>query len=1145
MGFLEISINAFGNGVFGVEFSNGASNDRITATTVAATTGNGVVITGSLTSNDALTGDFIGTDPTGNLSFLFDGYTANTGSGVVISGGANHITVSTSVISNNDEQGVSISGADTEFNALTGDWIGTNRGGSYELRNGGDGVLVTSLASFNTIGGTSIAARDIISGNGADGVSFSGDSDNEVLGDYIGLDPTGTVRVTNGTNGVLFSGSSNDTVGGTAAGAGDVISGSNYNGVAITAGSTGILVAGDLIGTDASGGQRIVNNVGVLIDGGAKSNTIGGTTAGARDVISADESVGVLISDSGTSDNVVEGDFIGTNAAGTLAVINYTSGVEIAAGATANTIGGTTAGARDVISGNFYNGVVLDSPGTKSNVVEGDYVGTDATGTKALANGAEGVNIYGGATANTVGGITAGARNVISGNTSVGVYLSDAGTSANLVEGDYIGTDLTGAKALANGLDGVQILGGATSNTLGGTTGGACDVISGNASFGVCLSAVGTSANVVEGDYIGTDLTGGKALANGVDGLQIVGGATSNTVGGTTAAARDVISGNTSVGVYIMGTSTSDNVVEGDYIGTSALGTAAVPNAINGLDIVSGATSNTIGGSAAGAGDVISGNTFNGVALAGAGTESNLIEGDYIGTDWTGGKALANSLDGVQIVGGATSNTVGGTTAGDRDVISGNASVGVFMSDPGTSGNVVEGDYIGTDLTGGKALANGLDGVLIVGGATSNTVGGTTAAARDVISGNASVGVYIMGSSTSDNVVEGDYIGTSAAGTAAVPNAINGVDIVSGATSNTVGGTTAGARDVISGNTFNGVVLAFSGTSYNVVLGDYIGTDDTGAKALANGQDGVDLIGGATSNIVGGLSTNDRNVISGNSDNGVLITDPGTAYNDVQGNYIGTDSTGAIAVPNSTGVLIQNAASSNAIGGSAAVYRNIISGNVQCGVIITDAGTIGNTVRFNSIGTDSTGELPVCNGVDGVIVENGAADSYVYNNLISANGSDGVLVSGTSTSTNYIESNSIGLDSTGLKALKQTGRSYSNLTGVAIDGATNTFLEYNFISGNSTGIYVGAGATSNSISYDEVGTGTDGLTNVGNLQDGVVLDGVSGNVIDYDVLVYNGNVGIFFENGATETSDLLAYGTFTLTVNGVTYGNKNGAIELS
>ena len=95
-------------------------------------------------------------------------------------------------------------------------------------------------------------------------------------------------------------------------------------------------------------------------------------------------------------------------------------------------------------------------------------------------------------------------------------------------------------------------------------------------------------------------------------------------------------------------------------------------------------------------------------------------------------------------------------------------------------------------------------------------------------------------------MVEGDYIGTTAAGTAALPNRINGVDILSGATFNTVGGTTAGTLDLISGNAYNGVVLGYAGTSYNVVEGDYIGTDLTGAKALANGLDGVDLIGGAS-----------------------------------------------------------------------------------------------------------------------------------------------------------------------------------------------------------------------------------------------------------------------------------------------------------
>ena len=685
--------------------------------------------------------------------------------------------------------------------------------------------------------------------------------------------------------------------------------------------------------------------------------------------------------------------------------------------------------------------------------------------------------IDGSASSNTVGGTTAGARDVISGNAVVGVYVSDPGTTDNVVEGDYIGTNAAGTGAVPNAINGLDIVSGATFNTVGGTTAGACDVISGNAFNGVVLDFSGTSHNVVEGDFIGTDVTGTKAIANGQDGVQIAGGASFNTVGGTTAGARDIISGNEIVGVFVSGSGTTDNVVEGDYIGTNVAGTGTVPNAENGLEIVLGASFNTVGGTTAGARDVISGNAFNGVELESSGTESN----------------------------------------------------------------VVEGDYIGTDVTGAKALANGQDGVEIASGASFNTVGGTTAGARDVISGNAVVGVYIIGAGTESNVVEGDYIGTNVAGTGAVPNAINGLDIVSGASSNTVGGTTAVPHDVISGNTYNGVVLDSSGTDYNLVEGDYIGTDVTGGKALANGQDGVDIIGGATSNIVGGSTTGALNVISGNADNGVLITDPGTEFNFIEGDYLGTDATGKFAVPNTEGVLIQNTASSNIVGGSQAVDRNVISGNSQCGVLITGTGTIGNTLRYNFIGTDVTGEHPVSNGLDGVILQNGVSDTYVYNNVISANGNDGVLVYSASTNTNFIEYNWIGLDATGLKAVPFAGESYSNLTGLAIEGATSTTVECNFISGNSTGIYVGAGATGNSITDNDIGTGVDGVTNVGNLQDGVILDGVSDNVIAYDVLVYNGGVGILGENGSNSSNNILDYDTFTVIVNGVTYGNKNGA----
>ncbi len=619
LGFFYTLLDPQGNGVFGVQLSGGASDDSISHSTVAATIGNGVVIAGSGTSSDTLTSDFIGTGPTGTFSPVLSGSPSNTGNGVAISGGATHIAISTSVISNNAQQGVSISGAGTEFNTLTGNFIGTDVTGTQYFGNGGGGVWVTSSASFNTIGGTSTGARNIISGNYGEGIAFSaGDSDNQVLGNYIGLDASG-MRVLSDGNGISFSGSLNDTVGGSAAGAGDVISGNSYNGVWITGGSTGIVVAGDLIGTNSTGGYNVGNGMGVRIEGSAKSNTIGGTSAGARDIISDNLGTGVYISDSGTSQNVIEGDYIGTNAAGTAAVFNEVNGLDIVAGASFNTVGGTTAGARDVISGNLYNGVVLTGSGTESNVVEGDYIGTDVTGAKALANGQDGVDIISGASLNTLGGTTTNTLNVISGNIDNGVVITGSGTKSNVVEGDYIGTDVTGLKALANSQNGVQINGGATSNTLGGITAGARDVISGNTSVGVYVAGAGTSGNLVEGDEIGTDLTGTKAVGNGQDGVEIFGAATANTVGGTTAGARDVISGNASVGVYLSSAGTSGNVVEGDFIGTGAAGTAAVPNAINGLDIVSGATSNTVGGTTAAARDVISGNTFNGVVLASLG----------------------------------------------------------------------------------------------------------------------------------------------------------------------------------------------------------------------------------------------------------------------------------------------------------------------------------------------------------------------------------------------------------------------------------------------------------------------------------------------------------------------------------------------
>src|SRR5262249_16460408 len=147
--------------------------------------------------------------------------------------------------------------------------------------------------------------------------------------------------------------------------------------------------------------------------------------------------------------------------------------------------------------------------------------------------------------------------------------------------------------------------------------------------------------------------------------------------------------------------------------------------------------------------------------------------------------------DGVSISGGASNNTVGGTVAAARNIISGNEN-GVNIYGDGTAGNLVRGNYIGLNVAGTMGIANNY-GVQISNGATHTRVGGSAAGAGNVISGNASTGVYIQDFGTSGNAVRGNLIGLNAAGTAAVPNHY-GVWIF-GSPNNTVGGTVAGARN--------------------------------------------------------------------------------------------------------------------------------------------------------------------------------------------------------------------------------------------------------------------------------------------------------------------------------------------------------------
>ncbi len=274
-------------------------------------------------------------------------------------------------------------------------------------------------------------------------------------------------------------------------------------------------------------------------------------------------------------------------------------------------------------------------PAPTGNIVAGNFVGTDALGTIAVANGVHGVEVRFGAKNNLIGtdsdGVAdAAERNVISGNALDGVSLYGAGTEQNIVAGNYAGTDVTGRNALGNGGPGVSINAGAARNLIGTNGDGAHDdaernIISGNASYGVVISASGTDNNTVAGNNIGTDVTGTAALGNGANGVLIQTGAQSNLIGTNgdgvaDAAERNVISGNQLHGVEIVSSGSDQNVVAGNFIGTDVTGLADLGNQFDGILIWQGAQSNRIGTNGDGIADtdernIISGNDRHGVDI--------------------------------------------------------------------------------------------------------------------------------------------------------------------------------------------------------------------------------------------------------------------------------------------------------------------------------------------------------------------------------------------------------------------------------------------------------------------------------------------------------------------------------------------------
>lgn len=314
------------------------------------------------------------------------------------------------------------------------------------------------------------------------------------------------------------------------------------------------------------------------------------------------------------------------------------------------------------------------------NIIQNNWIGLDTAG-HAAGNGLHGVGLY--SSSNLVD------HNVISGNAAGdGVFalgtLFGGGHGYNTIQNNIIGLDSTGTVAMGN-LNGIGLQDSPANHVLN-------NVLSANHDDGLLLMNPSTSdahGTVVTGNIVGLDITGANALGNGLYGMEIQ--SANNTIGGTVAGARNVISGNALAGIVFWKSGALGSIVQGNYIGTDATGTKGRGNGAQGIAF-SNAGANLIGGTVAGAGNVISANGQEGVGIFPGSGE--ILQGNIIGAD-AFGNALGNATWGVTVINGSDHVVIGGTAAGAGNYIAFNGKTAIWVSDP-ASATVAGNSYTAT-----------------------------------------------------------------------------------------------------------------------------------------------------------------------------------------------------------------------------------------------------------------------------------------------------------------------------------------------------------------------------------------------------------------------------------------------------------------
>ncbi len=1207
--------------------------------------------------------------------------------------------------------------------AINGDSQG---GGSYtgpplveiDGNNGAfDGLTLGAGSSHSTIAGLDITYF------GGAGIRIQSQQDT-ISGNLLGTDLTGKVAGPGNLIGVLIDTGGQATIGGTTSASGNTIGFNTSAGVNISATSPGSSdVIGNYIGTD-SAGDNLSNRVGIVV--GSQGNTIGGTSTGDANTIAFSSLAGVEITGQPATGNMVQGNYIGTNAGG--ANLGNATGVIVANGSSTvpsnNLIGATLIDPTtelpiggNTIGFNVQNGISVVS-GLGNAIRENTYTGANGptlpVESNDIALASSGANNSQSAPILVAAAIPTGGRTLslrvdeVTANETLEFYVvtpPPAGaaerrtfiSNITLVVGGPEDVQISLPPSISispstDGTNGSIIVATATDPTNGsssfsseiqvfnpftvtntedgqdsstqgwvGSLRGAIDnannasgsrptivfniantglsyqnynngiftikldptlavltidkpVIIDGASESTFLGQGQTALVVIDG---GTTISDGLTLAatsgsdtagdgSRIDGLGITGfseagilvESSNNTIGGIVSGMGNSLwsnspaasPGSSTANIWIegsVGSTVTANVVEGNFIGISPSDSTANPgNQTVGVLISGGATNNTIGatsstigGTVSGAPNVIGFNTSAGISITGSSTTGNVVLGNFIGTD-SADDHLSNGV-GIQIDNGASSNVIGGvveatsntinvttsnTVTSAANVIGFNNQAGISIGGTSASpGNSIQGNDIGIDPAHPKNQLDNLLGIVIADGSSGNVVGGlnttitstvtsgntVTITVSNTITGNvigfnSNVGLSVAGSS---NSAIGNYIGTDASGDV-LPNDV-GIWISGPGKTDTIGGENSLATNS-TGNTLSvgGNVIGFNSSagvsitgSSNTLLGNFVGTDPTG-RSLGN-LDGVVISG--SSNTIGssvnstvnsnGAFTNNGNVFSGNSSDGILIQGAAAMSNTILGNTVGGTANGSgVSSPGNLGYGIEiSGGSSTTIGsslmganGTLGAGANTISGNGVDGIYIQAATTSLNTIegnlisknaqngidvfgdlssgpqiaqiRDNFIGTDIngyaayTGTQTMGNGLSGILLESTSASSIsgsiavsVSGNVISSNGLSGITVENGSSNNTLaaasvsIQDNFIGTDRNGFNVGSKTVPFGNVLDGIRIDGVS--------------GVLIGTSSSPGSTVNVDIATSRGNLIS-GNLGRGVeIVDGAQGNTI--------------------------------------------------